>query len=95
MAKLTESNFALYEKLNLPMLMMFLDLQHEDVTSSPGRVVGGRSGGVLNEDLLEELRAVAKVVLLSAFAEEMCGPSCVQLISVINSVLVHFEGASR
>ena len=59
-AKLTESNFALYEKLNLPMLMMFLDLEHEDVTSQPGRVVGGKSGGILNEDLLEEFRAVAK-----------------------------------
>ena len=58
--KLTHTNFALYEKRSLPMLMMFLDLEDEHLTSSPGRVVGGRSGGILNENLLEEYRIVAK-----------------------------------
>ena len=58
--KLTGNNFPMYEKLNLPMLLMFLDLQNEHMTSSPGRVVGGKSGGILNEHLLEEFRAAAK-----------------------------------
>jgi Thioredoxin-like domain len=58
--RLTGNNFPLYNKLNLPMLMMFLNLEHEDRTSSPGRVVGGKSGGVFNELLLEEFRIAAK-----------------------------------
>lgn len=58
--KLTGNNFQLYEKIALPMLMLFLDLSNEDMTSSPGRIVGGKSGGILNEILLEELRYVAK-----------------------------------
>jgi thioredoxin-like negative regulator of GroEL len=58
--KLTGNNFQLYEKIALPMLMLFLDLTNEDMTSNPGRIVGGKSGGILNEVLLEELRYVAK-----------------------------------
>ena len=58
--KLTHDVFPLYEKVGLPMLMMFLDLADEMKSSSPGRLAGGRSGGVPNEDLLRELRVVAK-----------------------------------
>lgn len=58
--KLTHTNFALYEKRSLPMLMMFLDLENEHQTGNPGRVIGGKSGGILNEHLLEEYRVVAK-----------------------------------
>jgi thioredoxin-like negative regulator of GroEL len=58
--KMTPLNFVLYEKLNMPMLMMFLDLSEEMQSSTPGRIVGGRSGGILNEALLDELRAAAK-----------------------------------
>lgn len=57
---MTPANFELYAKMNLPMLMMFLDLTHASLTSNPGRVVGGKSGGILNELLLEEFRAAAK-----------------------------------
>jgi hypothetical protein len=38
-------------------------LTHADATSDPSRVVGGRSGGILNEVLLQEFREVAKVSL--------------------------------
>lgn len=58
--KMTPLNFALYEKLNMPMLMMFLDLSEEMQSSAPGRIVGGKSGGILNEVLLDEMRAAAK-----------------------------------
>lgn len=54
--KLHGANFALYEKLNLPMLMLFLDLENEHLTTNSVRSVGGKSGGILNENLLEELR---------------------------------------
>jgi len=57
---LSNANFDLYAKIGLPMLMMFLDLTHAHATSDPGRVVGGRSGGILNEMLLEEYRHAAK-----------------------------------
>lgn len=64
-------NFGLYEKLGLPMLLLFLvnyhfscgvtsqDLTHEMASSAPGRVVGGKSGGILNEVILDEFRAAA------------------------------------
>lgn len=58
--KLTHKNFGLYEKIQKPMLLLFLDLADEDRTSQPGRVVGGKSGGILNEVLLEEFRSIAK-----------------------------------
>ena len=62
--RMTGSNFQLYEKIGLPMLLMFLDLSN-DARSSGGSsgkeaVLQGRSGGISNEDLLDELRAVAK-----------------------------------
>lgn len=58
--KITASNFPMYEKLGLPMLMMFLDLDDEEKSSRPGIIVGGRSGGILNEVLLDEFREAAK-----------------------------------
>jgi thiol-disulfide isomerase/thioredoxin len=71
--KLTPHNFQLYEKITKPMLMMFLDLRDEteaiqptDVGGDAGTavalargVVGGKSGGILNELLLAEFRAAA------------------------------------
>lgn len=59
--QLTGENFQLYEKTGRPMLMLFLDLTNAAATSDPGRVVGGRTGGLLNEVLLQDFRAVAKV----------------------------------
>jgi thiol-disulfide isomerase/thioredoxin len=56
--KMTPQNFLMYEKQGLPILMMFLDLTDE-LTPQPG-VVGGKSGGIYNEDLLEEFRLAAK-----------------------------------
>lgn len=53
-------NFLLYEKIGLPMLMMFLDLRDADSSTEPGVVIGGRSGNILNEILLQEFRATAK-----------------------------------
>ena len=58
--KLTAQNFRMYEKMTIPMLIMFLDLTHEMASSRPGHVVGGKTGGILNEHLLEEFRVVAK-----------------------------------
>ena len=58
-AKLDEQNFLLYERVGLPMLLMFLDLADEQLSNSPG-LVGGQTGGVLNEVLIQELRATAK-----------------------------------
>jgi thioredoxin-like negative regulator of GroEL len=58
---MTPQNFLLYEKMNLPMLLMFLNLTNEQqLSSQPGRGVGGRSGGIINELLIEELRVAAK-----------------------------------
>ena len=58
-AKLDEHNFLIYERVGLPMLLLFLDLADEQLSNSPG-VVGGQTGGVLNEILIQELRATAK-----------------------------------
>lgn len=58
--KITGANFGLYEKLNIPMLLMFLDLTDADHSSQPGKIVGGRSGNILNEILIEELKNAAK-----------------------------------
>lgn len=58
--KLTGTSFLTYEKLGRPMLLMFLDLENEMSSNSPGRVVGGKSGEILNEALVQELRIVAK-----------------------------------
>ena len=58
--KLTNNNFKLYEKIPNPMLMLFLDLSQEHSTSNPGQILGGKSGKILNENLMEEFRYVAK-----------------------------------
>lgn len=64
--RLSHQNFKLYEKISKPMLIMFLDLTNELASEDPGRVVGGKSGGVPNEALLYELREVAR-----EFADKM------------------------
>lgn len=56
--KMTPLNFLMYEKQGLPILMMFLDLTDER-THQAG-VVGGKSGGLHNEALLEEFRLAAR-----------------------------------
>lgn len=59
--RMTPQNFLLYEKQQLPMLLMFLNLTNEQQYSrQPGRIIGGRSGGILNEILIEEMRIAAK-----------------------------------
>jgi Thioredoxin-like domain len=58
--KMTNANFKLYEKIPNPMLLLFLDLTHEAASLDPGKVVGGKSGKILNENLLDEFRHVAK-----------------------------------
>ena len=59
---LTGNNFQLYESIGRPMLMMFLDLSLAGEQASGGAhsVLQGRSGAILNEDLLDEFRVVAK-----------------------------------
>lgn len=42
------------------MIMLFLDLTNESQSDNPNRIVGGKSGGILNENLLEEFRKTAK-----------------------------------
>ena len=59
-AKMTPQNFGLYEKLGIPILMMFLDLTDEMQSSNPGRLMGGRTGGILNELLVGEFKLAAK-----------------------------------
>ena len=62
--KLTNSNFALYGQINKPMLMLFLDLNREKyitVDSENALVaVGGKTGGLLNQNLINEFIEVAK-----------------------------------
>mmetsp|Transcript_5623 Transcript_5623/g.9247 ORF Transcript_5623/g.9247 Transcript_5623/m.9247 type:complete len:748 (-) Transcript_5623:127-2370(-) len=77
--KMTGQNFLMYEKLGLPMLMMFLDLSNEHAvvtsstttatteegtrstsSSSTAGYIGGKSGGIFNEELLDEFRLAAK-----------------------------------
>lgn len=55
---LTTTNFRLYEGIGVPMVLLFLDLR--DADKATGGAVGGRSGGLLNEVLLDEFREVAK-----------------------------------
>ena len=59
-AKMIPENFLIYEKIGKPMLLFFLDLEHEMRSAEPGRVIGGRSGNILNEDLLRDFKIVAK-----------------------------------
>lgn len=56
---MTPRNFLRYEELGLPMLMLFLDLQSTHAPDRHGSI-GGKSGGILNDHLLEEFREVAK-----------------------------------
>ena len=54
--ELTSQNFARYEALSRPMLLLFLDLRgHER-----GMELSGLSNGIPNRDLVEEFRAVRK-----------------------------------
>jgi thiol-disulfide isomerase/thioredoxin len=58
--KMTGQNFLMYEKQGLPILMMFLDLTEETSGAATPGMVGGKSGGIHNELLLEEFRLAAK-----------------------------------
>ena len=42
------------------MIMLFLDLERAAYVTGPGQMVGGKSGGILNQVLLDELMLVAK-----------------------------------
>lgn len=55
--ELTAQNFARYEKLRRPMFLLFLDLR---ARGNEENVVGGRSGGLFNDDLAAELASVAR-----------------------------------
>lgn len=57
--ELTPRNFQVYNKINKPMLMLFLDLSEAGDASPGSNMVGGKSGAVLNEHLLEEMRLAA------------------------------------
>ena len=69
--ELTTSNFAQYEKLGKPMLLLFLDLPKDKTEDS--RVVPGQTGGLYNEALVEELRSVARD---ESFAERVAFAYC-------------------
>eukprot|EP00904_Undaria_pinnatifida_P005915 jgi/Undpi1/2453/HiC_scaffold_13.g05833.m1 len=56
--RLTNANFAQYERTHLPMLIMFLQLRGYSEPSLASRI-GGESGGVPNDDLITELKEVA------------------------------------
>lgn len=56
--ELTALNFHRYEALLRPMLLLFLDLRAHG--PSPDGFVGGKSGKLFNEDLVNELRAVQR-----------------------------------
>ncbi|CAM9811061.1 unnamed protein product [Discosporangium mesarthrocarpum] len=57
--QLTNNNFAHYERMHLPMLIMFLDLSDGTVPNSQA-TLRGKSGGVSNRDLVQELEEAAK-----------------------------------
>ncbi|CAM9282168.1 unnamed protein product, partial [Laminaria digitata] len=56
--RLTNANFAQYERTKLPMLIMFLDLPGYYAPTLVSRFAG-ESGGVPNHDLIKELKEVA------------------------------------
>lgn len=62
--KLTNSNFHLYSQISKPMLMLFLDLQREYYVTSDSAghfiPIGGKTGGIMNQNLLDEFIEVAK-----------------------------------
>ena len=53
------STQGVYEKNGLPMFMLFLDLSAAHAPDELGNI-GGKSGGLKNNVLLEELRVIAK-----------------------------------
>jgi len=57
--RLAPSNFAQYERTGMPMLMLFLDLS-ESHPPNPHGFIGGSSGKVSNDALLDEFRECAK-----------------------------------
>lgn len=65
---LTNANFKLYEQLNKPMLMLFLNLKNYDAnmnsysksSSSSKVILPDRSGNILNQDLYDEFLLTAK-----------------------------------
>ena len=61
--KLTPYNFQLYEKINKPMILLFLNLTEDNekqITSNGGDIaVAGKSGGILNELLMIEFKLAA------------------------------------
>lgn len=62
--KLTNSNFHLYSQIQKPMLMLFLDLQREQYITNDSEgsfiSIGGKTGGIHNQNLLNEFTEVAK-----------------------------------
>ncbi|CAM9425490.1 unnamed protein product [Ectocarpus sp. 12 AP-2014] len=58
--RLSNANFAQYERTHLPMLIMFLELPDSFAPGSAhGSRIGGKSGGVRNDELVKELKEVA------------------------------------
>eukprot|EP00903_Cladosiphon_okamuranus_P016612 g15324.t1 len=58
--RLSNANFAQYERTRLPMLIMFLELSVHDGGGAANRYrIGGTSGGVSNDELVRELKEVA------------------------------------
>ncbi|CBJ33285.1 conserved unknown protein [Ectocarpus siliculosus] len=58
--RLSNANFAQYERTHLPMLIMFLELPDSFAAGSAhGSRIGGKSGGVRNDELVKELKEVA------------------------------------
>ena len=61
LGRLSPANFKMYERLRLPMLLLFLDLRAEDDHGAADvRAVRGESGGIANGALLAEMQAVAE-----------------------------------
>mgnify|MGYP003385852118 FL=1 len=58
--QITPHNFQMYNKINKPMLMLFLDLSDSGGVVPGSNMVGGKSGEILNELLLGEMRLVAQ-----------------------------------
>ncbi|CAN0095020.1 unnamed protein product, partial [Scytosiphon promiscuus] len=58
--RLSNANFAQYERIHLPMLIMFLELPVSyGAGAALGPRIGGLSGGVRNDELVKELKEVA------------------------------------
>ena len=59
-SELTPVTFLLYEQVNKPMLMLFLDMTYRSQTMNP-YIIGGKSNGISNQVLIEDMRSVAKL----------------------------------